>query len=449
MMVTNMSSGKLPPLFLNWSLRFLQRLMYGPAYPEVALSHQPFPLLEPGTNRYVKLEKVYSDFLNVGHCGINDEMYTLTFLDAGTRYVWIVNVEARSRAYEVFRLWLAQVRRQSGEKLKICQSDGAAEFRSKETQDYLAKKGIEHHVSLPYAHQQQGVAERTNRTLMTKVRALMKQSKLPPTYWTYAMHLAVRLHNLLSTTTITANSSPQVKWTRTKGNTLMLRVHEHKEWLIQDLMSPKIKNARDAIFYEWLFLRQLREDKQANANRVYANEGHSYTSPEDKAAAAILEQDPRGEFTRGDRHDDDDDDDSPGGGAGAAGGGGSGSGRGAASPAPPEPKSDDDNVQEVIPQHCHDSTVSGLQLLGLHTATSTVPCVIEPKNPHQALTGPHSKEWRKAMDAEIKALESRDTWVLVDQAAIKARRILFRKWVFHVKTAPEGTIERFKARWAV
>ncbi|CAI7762139.1 unnamed protein product [Closterium sp. NIES-54] len=190
--------------------------------------------------------------------------------------------------------------------------------------------------------------------------------------------------------------------------------HEHKAWLILDLMSLKVKNVRDVIFYERLFLRQFREDEQANANRVYANNGHSYASPEDEDAAAILEQDPRGEFTRGDRdddNDDDDDDDSPGGGAGAAGGSGSRSGGGAAPPAPPEPESDDDDVQEVIPQHRHDSTVSGLQLLGLHTATSSAPRAIEPKNPRQALTGPHSKEWREAMDAEIKALESRDTWV--------------------------------------
>ncbi|CAI7795482.1 unnamed protein product, partial [Closterium sp. NIES-54] len=205
-------------------------------------------------------------------------------------------------------------------------------------------------------------------------------------------------------------------------------IHEHKEGLILDLMSQKVKNARDVIFYEQLFLRKFREDEEANANGVYANDGHSYASPEDQVAAAILELDPRGEFTRGDHRDDDDDDeDSPGGGAGAAGGGGSGSGRGTAPPAPPEPESDDDDVQEVIPQHRHDSTISGLQLLGLHTATSTAPRVIEPKNPRQALTGPHSKEWHKVMDAKIKALESRDTWVLVDRVAIKGRRILSGK----------------------
>ncbi|CAI7763034.1 unnamed protein product, partial [Closterium sp. NIES-53] len=125
-------------------------------------------------------------------------------------------------------------------------------------------------------------------------------------------------------------------------------------WLILDLMSKKVKNARDVIFYERLFLRQFHEDKQANANRVYANNEYSYASPEDEAATAILEQDPRGEFTRGNR---DDDDDSLGGGAGTACGGGSGSSGGAAPPAPPEPESDDDDVQEVIPQHRHDNTV--------------------------------------------------------------------------------------------
>ncbi|CAI7854981.1 unnamed protein product [Closterium sp. NIES-53] len=243
----------------------------------------------------------------------------------------------------------------------------------------MVQNGIKHHASLPYAHQQQGVAKRTNHTPMTKVRALLKQSKLPPSY------------------------------------------------------------------LDRLFLGQFREDERTNSNRVNASDGHSYAIPEDEAVAAILEQDTRGEFTGGYRHSSDDDDDDPsGGGVGRA----RGSGRGAVPP-PPEPESDDDDVQEVIPQHCHDSTVSGLQLLGLHTATSTAPRVIEPKNLCQALTRPHNKEWRKAMDAKIKALESRDIWVLVDCAAIKGRRILSSKWVFRVKAAADGTIEQFKARWVV
>ncbi|CAI7815544.1 unnamed protein product [Closterium sp. NIES-53] len=189
------------------------------------------------------------------------------------------------------------------------------------------------------------------------------------------------MHDMLSTNAITGN----------------LSLH----------LNQKTTNACDVIFYERLNLAQFHEEEHTNANYVYTHDGHSYATPEDEATGAIQEQDTKGEFKGGDRHNSDDEhEDSPGGGAGGAGG----SSKGAASPLPPEPESDDDAMQEVIPQHRNDSTGSGLQLLGLHAATSTSPCVIEPKNPSQALTGPHSKEWREAMDKEIKALESRDTW---------------------------------------
>ncbi|CAI7913211.1 unnamed protein product [Closterium sp. NIES-54] len=168
---------------------------------------------------------------------------------------------------------------------------------------------------------------------------------------------------------------------------------EYRAWIILDLLSQKTTNACDVIFYERLNLAQFHEEEHTNANYVYTHDGHSYATPEDEATGAIQEQDTKGEFKGGDRHNSDDEhEDSPGGGAGGAGG----SSKGAASPLPPEPESDDDAMQEVIPQHRNDSTGSGLQLLGLHAATSTSPCVIEPKNPSQALTGPHSKEWLAA-----------------------------------------------------
>ncbi|CAI7799817.1 unnamed protein product [Closterium sp. NIES-54] len=136
--------------------------------PAAALTHQAYPSLESSTNRYKKLQKVYSDFIVLTFDGINGERYTLTFVDAYSCH----------------------------------------EFRSNELESVVALKGIKHQISLPYAHQQQGVAERVNRTLMTKVRALMNQSGLSKKYWPYAMNHAVCLHNLLSTTANRGNLSP-------------------------------------------------------------------------------------------------------------------------------------------------------------------------------------------------------------------------------------------------
>ncbi|CAI7869047.1 unnamed protein product [Closterium sp. NIES-53] len=213
------------------------------------MSHLPFPLPEPGTNRHPMQHKVYSDFLVIDHCGLNDQGYMLAFVDAGTHYVWIANIQFRTRAYEVFRLWLAHAQRQSGKKLQIWQTDGAAEFRSKELHDYLARKGILHHISLPFARPQQGVAERTICTLMTKVRALLKQSNLPSTYWSYTLHHAMRVHNLLSTAAIIDNLSPHMKWTGKEGNTSMLCVWgpiQFDTWL-DDLQLYLLSDSRDSV----------------------------------------------------------------------------------------------------------------------------------------------------------------------------------------------------------
>ncbi|CAI7767413.1 unnamed protein product [Closterium sp. NIES-54] len=144
--------------------------------------------------------------------------------------------------------------------------------------------------------------------------------------------------------------------------------HEHKAWLILDLMSQKTTNECDIIFYERLFLEQFREDERANVNRVYANDGHSYATPEDEAAAAILEHDTRGEFTRGDRRSsDDNDDDSSGAGAGATSG--SGGVRGAAPPAP-EQESDDDSIATTSPSLDYNFSGSTLPPQRRHVSSS-------------------------------------------------------------------------------
>ncbi|CAI7855371.1 unnamed protein product [Closterium sp. NIES-53] len=117
----------------------------------------------------------------------------------------------RFKACEIFKVWHSHAETQSGYTLKIWQTDCAAEFKSNELKAYTKEKGIIHTLSLPYAHPQQGVAECTNRTLMTKVRALLQQSDGDAKYWPYAMHHTVRLHNLLSTTTYTDRLSPYVK----------------------------------------------------------------------------------------------------------------------------------------------------------------------------------------------------------------------------------------------
>ncbi|CAI7903181.1 unnamed protein product [Closterium sp. NIES-53] len=87
--------------------------------PAATLRHTPFAENIPGAERYKPLEKVYSDFLVLTAKGVGGEQYTLTFIDAGTRFVWAVNVKDRYLAYYCFEVWLAMAENQSdGYKLK-------------------------------------------------------------------------------------------------------------------------------------------------------------------------------------------------------------------------------------------------------------------------------------------------------------------------------------------
>ncbi|KAL9422472.1 hypothetical protein AB3S75_034694 [Citrus x aurantiifolia] len=52
--------------------------------------------------------------------------------------------------------------------------------------------------------------------------------------------------------------------------------------------------------------------------------------------------------------------------------------------------------------------------------------------------------WIEAMEDEIKALKSNDTWSLV--ARPKCVNVVGSKWIFKTKLHEDGTIDRFKAR---
>ena len=63
--------------------------------------------------------------------------------------------------------------------------------------DYLTQNGIVSQLTAPGTPQQNGVAERRNRTLLEMVRSMMSYSTLPVSFWGYALNTAMHLLNLV------------------------------------------------------------------------------------------------------------------------------------------------------------------------------------------------------------------------------------------------------------
>jgi hypothetical protein len=68
----------------------------------------------------------------------------------------------------------------------------------------------------------------------------------------------------------------------------------------------------------------------------------------------------------------------------------------------------------------------------------------EPLTLEEALQGPHALQWREAMDREWRTLQERGTWVLEELP--EGRRPVGVKWVFKIKSKPDGSLDKFKAR---
>ncbi|CAI7861421.1 unnamed protein product [Closterium sp. NIES-53] len=263
---------------------------------EADLPHQPFTSHHnPSAPAYAPLEKVYSDILYNREPGQGAYSYTITFIDAATRYVWHLNLPSKDLAFEAFIAWLPVAERESGVKLKSSQSDGGGEYTSQRFKQFLAERGIKRLISLPYAHQQQGVAERMNRTLQNTMRKLLRGMRLPNHQWPEAMDHAVMLQNLLSSSSLPNNASSHLLWTGKQGSTKMLRVfgctvqyrppsaragrfsqraqwglhlgieRNYNAWKIFDVHSKETVAARDVLFYERLtlptYLANLEENQ--------------------------------------------------------------------------------------------------------------------------------------------------------------------------------------------
>ncbi|CAN6342444.1 unnamed protein product [Urochloa humidicola] len=76
--------------------------------------------------------------------------------------------------------------------------------------------------------------------------------------------------------------------------------------------------------------------------------------------------------------------------------------------------------------------------------TSTPPVSPIPTSARAAL---RDDNWKAAMQAEFDTLQHNRTWTLVDRPP--GARIITGKWVFKHKIRPDGTLERYKARWVV
>ncbi|GKC10256.1 retrovirus-related pol polyprotein from transposon TNT 1-94 [Tanacetum coccineum] len=114
----------------------------------------------------------------VSPMSINHEKYTLVIVDEYSRYTWVYFLKKKSQAAEMIMSFVRMVKNQNDVKVKQIRTDNGTEFRNTKLESFCDEKGISQNFSSPYTPEQNGVAERKNRTLIEAARIMLNGSVL-------------------------------------------------------------------------------------------------------------------------------------------------------------------------------------------------------------------------------------------------------------------------------
>ena len=192
------------------------------------------------------LELVHSDVCGkLNSKSLSGAEYFLTFVDDYTHYTWVYVLKKKHEVFQKFVEWKTMVEKESEYQLKTLRTDNGGEYTSNEFKEYVKVEGLKHELTIPKTPEQNGVAERMNRTLLESVCSMLIGANLPHKFWAETLTTAVYLRNR-SPTKAVAGMTPFEAWNGYKPDVAHLRVfgctvYAHIEKDERSKLDPKAK----------------------------------------------------------------------------------------------------------------------------------------------------------------------------------------------------------------
>ncbi|GJW98369.1 putative ribonuclease H-like domain-containing protein [Tanacetum coccineum] len=126
---------------------------------------------------------------------INHASYCLVITDDCSRFCWVFFLAKKDETSGILKTFIRQIENQLNQQVKIIRSDNGTEFKNRVMLEFCGEKGIKQEFSNARTPQQNGVAERMNRTLIEAARTMLADSHLPTTFWAEAVNTACYTFN--------------------------------------------------------------------------------------------------------------------------------------------------------------------------------------------------------------------------------------------------------------
>ena len=377
-------------------------------------SRQPFPVGK-SHRASCALELVNADL-----CGpiktetLGGSRYFLMFTDDYTRMSWVYFLRFKSETFENFKKFKALVEKKGGS-IQVLRTDRGGEFMSEEFINFCDDHGIHRELTAPYSPEQNGVAERKNRTVVEMARSMLKAKRLSDKFWGEAVATTVYLLNI-SPTRAVYNQTSYEAWKHKKPQVSHLKVFGCVAYALVNDRSKLDKKSDKCIFIGYCdqskayrLYNPVSGNFLISRNVIFNEEDYWKEIEKDNTSAHIPALFDEGETNTNNR-----------------------SGETSTNNRSASDQSfngDDENTSTKF-----------RSLQEIYNSCSFALYASDPLCYKEVAAVP---EWQSAMNEELHAIEKNSTWELVD--APEGKNIVGLKWVSRTKYNADGSIQKRKA----
>ncbi|GJZ97609.1 retrovirus-related pol polyprotein from transposon TNT 1-94 [Tanacetum coccineum] len=377
------------------------------------------------------LELVHSDVWQAPVQSLGGAKYFVSFIDDYSRRCWVYPIKKKSDVFEVFKVYKARVELDSGKKIKCLRTDNGGEYTGDEFDTFCRQEGIKRQFTTAYTPQQNGVAERMNRTLLERARAMLATASLGKSFWAEAVNTACYVINRSPSTAVELKT-PMEMWTGKPVDYSDLHIFGSPVYVMYNTqettkLDPKSRKC--------LFLGYADGVK---GYRLWDPTAHKVVVSRD----VVFMEDKVQENEEGD------------------------STTRETATIQMEKEFQSNDSSEAVPQHEVNETTES-QAPTTRTSdrerrrpgwqsdyvmeSNVAYCLLteegEPSTLQEALNNPDASFWKEAMQEEIEALHKNKTWELVPLPG--GRKPIGNKWVYKIKRNGDDQVERYRARLVV
>ena len=166
---------------------------------------------------------LHCDLLQFELASFGGNRFSLVIVDEASGYKLVTFLKHKNQSSQKIMFFLKQAENETGRRCIRFRTDNGGEFVNEKLISYMEEQGIVFEKSAPRVHQQNGMAERANRTLAEHAACLIHQRSLPKALWAEAVRtVAISFNRMLNRKE--TEVTPHEQWKGVKPDVSKLRI---------------------------------------------------------------------------------------------------------------------------------------------------------------------------------------------------------------------------------